>query len=110
MAGYVPLEIEQYSTFSRIITIKDAAGELQNLVGSFANTEMRKSPYSLTSQIITTIVTNASNGEITLSMTPIQSGNVAPGRYLYDTILTSSTGIRTRLIEGVVVVNPGITH
>jgi hypothetical protein len=110
MAGYVPLQIEQYADFSRIITIKDAAGELQNLVGFHANTEIRKSYYSLQANVIETVVSDAPNGEITLSMTSANTGNLEPGRYVYDVVSTSGSGSRTRLIEGIVIVNPGATH
>ncbi len=109
-AGYVPLEIEAYSTFSRTITLKDSAGVLQNLDGSYANTELRKSYFSANANVVTTVITDPSNGEITLSMTAGDTGNLEPGRYVYDVVATSNTGIRTRLIEGIVVVNPGATH
>lgn len=110
MAGYVPLELEQYSSFSRTITIKDAAGELQNLVGYHANTEMRRSYYTTTSNTITTNVSDAPNGQITMSMTAANTGLLKPGRYVYDTVSTAPDGTRTRLIEGIIVVNPGSTH
>lgn len=110
MAGYVPIEIEQFATFSRTITVKNSAGEAQNLVGFYANTEMRKSYYSSLSNTIVTTISDAPNGEITLSMTAANTGLLTPGRYVFDTITTSGAGIKTRLIQGIVVINPGSTH
>jgi hypothetical protein len=110
VAGYVPLEIEQYSTFSRTITLKDAAGELQNLVGFYANTALRKSYYSTNANTVTTTISDPSNGEITLALTASETANLTPGRYVYDVVSTSNTGARTRLVEGIVVVTPGATH
>lgn len=110
MAGYVPLEIEQYSTFSRLITIKKADGNAQNLSGYTANSQMRKSHYSAIANTITTVITDASNGEITLSMTAANSALLTPGRYWYDLVTTSDTGIAQRVIEGIVVVSPGVTR
>jgi len=110
MAGYVPLEIEQWSTFSRVITVKQADGNAQNLVGYLANTQMRRSHYSINSNTVTTIITDPSNGQITLSMTAANTGLLIPGRYVFDTTTTSQAGVVQRMIEGIVVVNPGVTH
>jgi hypothetical protein len=35
---------------------------------------------------------------------------VTPGRYVYDVLLTSGTGIKTRIIEGIVTVLPSVTR
>ena len=110
MAGYVPIEIEQYANFSRLITIKKADGTAQNLSGYTANTKMRRSFYSAIANTITTVITDSSNGEITLSMTAANSALLIPGRYWYDLITTTGGGIVQRVIEGIVVVSPGVTH
>lgn len=110
MAGYVPLEMEQYASWSRTITVKTANGSLQNLVGSTANTLMRKSYYTSRSNTITTTITDGVNGEITLSMTGANTGTLTPGRYVYDVTTTSGAGTVQRVIEGIIVVNPGVTH
>jgi len=110
MAGYVPLELEQFSDFTRVITVRTANGAAQNLLGFYANTELRKSFFSAKSNTITTVLTDAGNGEITLSMTAANTGLLTPGRYVYDVVSTSNAGIRQRLIQGIVVVNPGATH
>ena len=110
MAGYVPLEIEQFSTFSRVITVRTANGSSQNLVGYTANTQMRRSYYSANANTITTTLSDAPNGQITLSMTAANSALLTPGRFVYDVVSTSPTGIAQRLIEGIVVVSAGVTH
>jgi hypothetical protein len=110
MAGYVPLQIEQWSTFSRTITVKQADGTAQNLVGFVVTSQMRKSPYSTTAINLPAVLSDASNGEITLAETAANTGNIAAGRYLYDVISTAPTGLVQRLVEGIVVVNPGITR
>lgn len=110
MAGYVPLEIEQWSNFSRVITIKAADGTAQNLVGYFANTKLSRSYYSAQSNTITTIITDPANGQITLSMTAANTGLLISGRYVFDTTTTTQGGVVQRMIEGIVVVSPGVTH
>lgn len=110
MAGYVPLEIEQYSDFSRVITVKQADGTPQNLDSFVISSQMRKSPYSLTAVTLHSYLSDASNGEITMSESAANTGNITPGRYYYDVLSTSPANLVQRIVEGIVVVNPGITH
>ena len=109
MAGWVPLEIEQWSNFSRVITVKALDGSAQNLVGYMANTLMRRSYFSTSANTITTQITDATNGQITLSMTAANTGLLTPGRWVYDTTTTIG-GVVQRMIEGIVVVSPGVTR
>lgn len=108
MAGYLPLEIEQFATFTRTITLKTATGAAQNLVGGVANTSMKRSFYSTSANSIDTIITDGANGVIALSMSSANTGNLIPGRYVYDVKLTIS-GTTQRVVEGIIVVNPGVT-
>lgn len=110
MAGWHPLEIEQWSNFSRVITVKALNGSSQNLVGYMANTLMRRSFYSTSANTITTQITDAVNGQITLSMTAANTGLLTPGRWVYDTTTTTAGGVVQRMIEGIVVVSNGVTH
>lgn len=110
MAGYVPLEIEQWADFSRVITVKQADGSSQNLVGYNVSSQMRHSHYSLTATELHPYLSDASNGEITIAESSANTGNISAGRYYYDVISTSPGGVVQRLVEGIVVVNPGITH
>lgn len=110
MAGWVPLEIEQWSNFSRVITVKALDGSAQNLVGYMANTLMRRSFYSTSANTITTQITDAVNGQITLSMTAANTGLLTSGRWVYDTTTTTPGGVVQRMIEGIVVVSNGVTH
>lgn len=110
MAGYVALQIEQHANFSRVITVKAADGSPQNLVGYTANTLIRRSHYSTRSNTITTIITDGANGQITLSLTAANSGLLIPGRYVMDTTTTTGGGVVQRMIEGIAVVSPGVTH
>jgi hypothetical protein len=110
MAGYVALEIEQYASWNRTITVKGSTGVPQNLVGSTANTLMRKSFYTTKANTIETLITDGANGLLTLQMSAANTGNLTPGRYVYDVTLTSNTGSVQRVIEGIIVVNPGVTR
>lgn len=70
---------------------------------------MRKSYYATSSTIITSTITGNANGEITLSMTAANTANLSPGRSVFDLVITSPTGVKTRVVEGVIVISPGVT-
>jgi hypothetical protein len=71
---------------------------------------MRKSFYATSSTIITSTVTGNANGEITLSMTAANTANLTPGRQVFDLLITSPTSVKTRVIEGIIVISPGVTQ
>jgi hypothetical protein len=71
---------------------------------------MRKSFYATSSTIITSTVTGNANGEITLSMTAANTANLSPGRQVFDLLITSPTSVKTRVIEGIIVISPGVTQ
>jgi hypothetical protein len=71
---------------------------------------MRKSYYSSSAIDFTMTISDASAGQITMAMNSATSANVAPGRYVYDILLTSGSGVKTRIIEGIVNVLPSVTR
>ena len=102
--------IEQNATFSTTVNVVDSAGAAVNLYGYSASTKMRKSYYATSATIITSTITGNANGEITLSMTAANTANLTPGRQVFDLLITSPTSVKTRVIEGIVVVSPGVTQ
>ena len=108
-AAYQNLYIEQGSTFSTTITLDDVYGEAYNLVGYSANSEIRKSYYSSNATAIFSTTVDTYEGTITLLLTSDVTSNISPGRYVYDTTITSGQVV-TRVLEGVVDVSPGVTR
>ena len=110
MAAYTEILLEQGATFSTTVNVEDTAGSAVNLTNYIASSQMRKSYYSTSYNTITSTVTGNANGEITMSMTAANTANLIPGRSIFDLIITSPTGIVTRVVEGVIVVTPGVTR
>ena len=110
MAVYTELNIEQYATFSTTINVEDVQGDAINLSGYTAASQIRKSYYSTSANTLTATITGTSNGEITLSMTAANTANLTPGRYLYDLVITAPDTTKTRVVEGIVNVLPGVTQ
>lgn len=110
MAAYSELFVEQYADFSTTVNVEDSNGDAINLSGYTAASQIRKSYYSSTADNFTATVTGTANGEVTIAMTSANSANMSPGRYLYDLVITSPTGVKTRVVEGIVTVLPGVTQ
>ena len=66
---------------------------------------------SSASATFTTAISNpTTDGQVTLTMTDTVTTALSPGRYVYDLIVTSSGGLKTRVVEGQAIVTPGVTR
>lgn len=111
MAAYLELTIEQGANLTSIVTVNDAQGDAVNLTSYTASSQLRKSYYSSSANTLTATVTGNSNGQITLSMTAVNTALLTPGRYVYDLVITNSTdNSKTRVIEGTAIVLPSVTR
>lgn len=110
MAVYANISIDQGSDFVSLVTVEGSDGIVFNLVGYTARGQIRKSYSSTTAIPFTTSINAPSQGTIELTLTGTQTGNMKPGRYLYDVeIVQTSTGKVTRVVEGQVEVTPRVT-
>ena len=109
-AAYTNLYIEQGTTFSTSITLDDVYGNVYNLVGYTANSQIRKSYYSANATAIFTTTTTPREGVIYLTLSSATTANIAAGRYVYDTKITDSGNNVTRVLEGIVEVSPSVTR
>lgn len=109
MAAYSEIILEQNANFSTTVNVEDTQGDAINLTNYSASSQMRKSYYSSTASSFNVFVSNAVTGELTMQMTAANTANLSPGRYVYDLVITSPTSEKTRVVEGIVVVTPGVT-
>ena len=59
---------------------------------------------------ISCTISNASGGEITLTMTNSTTSGIEEGIYVYDIEITSGAGSVTRILQGNVTVSPEVTR
>jgi hypothetical protein len=110
MATISNLYVDAGATYSNIITVTASNGQALDLTGYTVASQMRKSYSSSTVYAFTASVYDAANGKIRLQLTSTQSEAIPAGRWLYDVEITSSSGTKTRVVEGIVTVNPQITQ
>ena len=110
MATKSNIVIDQGSDLSLQITCTNSAGEVFDLSNYTSECKIRKHWSSNTSYSLTSTVTGASTGELTLSANNTVTSAIPPGRYMYDVEVTSNTGTVTRVLQGTATVTPEITR
>jgi hypothetical protein len=108
MAQIQNIYIDQGTTFSLSLVVNDQTGDPKDLTDYTAAAQMRKSYYTNTSVSFTAEITLPEDGEVTISLTAVQTSAIKAGRYVYDIEITGD-GETLRVLEGIVVINPEVT-
>jgi len=110
MAAVKNLYIDQGTDFNAQVTVYDDNNAPWDLTGYGGIAKIRKSYYSSTSVDFTvSFNTFRATGIINLNLSSAQTSAMEYGRYVYDVIITNGAGKKTRVIEGIVTINPGVT-
>jgi len=116
MAVYVSnIVIEQGFDFNNTFELSDAStdGPLV-LVGYGITAQVRKSYSSSLATTFTSSIVDSSQGIIKIELTKEQTAQLKPGRYVYDIAIQpgglNSAFDRTKAIEGMALVRPGVTR
>ena len=112
MAIIANIFIDQGADFSITVNVADVDGTTLDLAGYTAAAQIRKTYESSSSSAsFTTAISNpTTDGQVTLSLTDTVTNALSPGRYVYDLVVTSGGGLKTRVVEGQAVVTPGVTR
>ena len=73
MASISNIFIDQGATFTTTVTVTDANGDAVNLSGYSVAAQIRKTFLSSSATAFTATISNASSGEITISLSPTQN-------------------------------------
>ena len=111
MAAYAELYLDQGTTFNNVINLTDdVTNAYINVSGYVVRSQMRRSYFSANSSAnITCTITDAANGEITMSMTAANTSLLKAGRYLYDVEIVDTAGNTSRILEGIITITPQVT-
>jgi hypothetical protein len=111
MAIYANISIDQGSDFSTEVVVSDSAGNAADLTGYLVTGQLRKTYTSSTAVSFVCTITSAINGTISLALSNSTTNDLKAGRYVYDVeIQNGAGGDISRVIEGQVTVNPGVTR
>jgi len=110
LAAVTNLVVYQGSDFQNTFFVTDDNGAQFDLTGYTGESKIRKH-YSSSS--FTTLQVNINppenSGSVTITLTNSVTAAMTPGRYVYDVVLTSSFGIKSRVLEGILTVVEGVT-
>ena len=107
------IKCNQSETFQRNLTYKDSNGTAINLTGYTAKLQIRKDfdqDAVVTLTEASGITLGGAAGTIAIEITAAATALLERNSYLYDLVLTSSGGIKTRILEGRFDVVAGITR
>lgn len=112
MTAYVELYIDQGANFNNTINITDdLTNAYVNVYGYTVTSQLRRSYYSANASAnLTCTITDAANGEITLSMTAANTAIIKAGRYLFDVKTLDTSNVTSRILEGIITVTPRVTR
>jgi hypothetical protein len=104
------LLIYQGADFNIDFTVENDNGTPFNLTGYTVACKIKKHYTSSSFTTVTAAVLSpATAGAIQLSLGNAVTANMKAGRYVYDVVITSTSGIKSRVLEGTVSVLEGVT-
>jgi hypothetical protein len=109
-AAYQNLLVERGTNFLVSIVLDDVYGDKYNLTGFTGNSQMRKSYYSANAVASFDTSIDYATSTVSLYLAANNSANIAPGRYVYDTIISDAQNNVVRVLEGIVEVSPSVTR
>ena len=108
-AAIYDIIVEQYQDFARGFQLKED-GVVIDLTGYSFEAQLRERTQATTAWDFSTIVMDASQGLVNISMTDTTTGSIPSGYYVYDLIMVKDTGEKIRLLEGQARVKAGVTR
>jgi hypothetical protein len=101
--------IDQGTDFEVTINVRDANTTAIALTGFTGQAQLRKY-YTSSRKYDFNVIVSANTGEVTLAMSAANTANIASGRYVYDCVLVSNTSVVSRIVEGIVTINPRVSR
>lgn len=108
-AKKINLVIEQGTDFESTFTIYNENGSKLNLFNYTGLSLVKKSPHSSKSYPFTVGFPDRLQGKVQISMAKTDTSKLDGGRYVYDVVLTTPNNITRRVVEGSVLVMPGVS-
>jgi hypothetical protein len=110
-SAYTDLSIDAGTDFETTLDLIADDGTPINITGYTFRSQIRKSYYSANvTANITVTITDATNGNTTLSIDAANTANIFPGRYVYDVNMIDASSTVSRIVEGIVTITPGVTR
>ena len=111
MAVLSNLSVDQGADFSAEIVVQDSSGTVANLTGYTGAGQIRKTYSSTTATNFAVTIVSVTQGVLSIALSNSVTNGMKAGRYVYDVEITkTSNGEKTRVVEGQITINPGVTQ
>ena len=115
MATISNLNIDAASDYTSTVTISSVATDGTETAFDLTNytvaAEIRKTFASANATAFTAAVSSpATDGQVTISLTDVQTTALDRGRFVWDMVVTAAGGAKTRVLQGTATVNPSVTR
>jgi len=111
MAAYVSnIVVDVGANFDQSFNLESNANAPLNLTGYTGAAKLKKS--AATSKTAANFVVSFPDplqGQLKISLGSTITAGLKPGRYVYDVLLTDTSSMKTRVVEGSAIVTAGIT-
>jgi hypothetical protein len=107
LAAVTNLVVYQGSDFQNTFFVTNDNGSQFDLTGFTGECLIKKHYSSTTMQV--NINPPENSGSVTIALTNSVTAAMTPGRYVYDVVLTSTAGVKSRVVEGILTVVEGVT-
>lgn len=101
----VNIVVEQGTDYQEVFTVNNPDGSPLDLTGHTGVAKIRKHPESLSSTSFNVGIVSAA-GQVVVSLANTVTSNLKSGRHYYDVIVVSVSGKKTKVVDGMVLVNP----
>lgn len=103
------VKIYQGATYKAVYALAQPDGKAVDLNGFTVTMEMKEEGGAVITPFTTEIISPKNLGRISVSLTAQQTALLTPGRYFY-TLDIESGGVVERVLEGFVLVLPGVVR
>ena len=110
MAAKVNITVDQGADFIYNVFLVDSGGSPVDLDGFTGRCQFRTSYSSPNYANVNVSLNDPSTGAILLTMNSASTANLTSTRYVYDVEVISNTSIVSRIMEGIITVNPNVTR
>ena len=111
MAHYEEISIDQGADVAIQLHLADQDGSVKDLTGYSFAAKLKRTYNSDSSDTTSFAISlQQADGIATLALTNTQTDALKAGRYVYDLLITDSSGNKTRVVEGIATVNPSVSR
>jgi hypothetical protein len=111
MAQFVELNLDQGTDFKLDMELTNDDGTAKNVENYAFSGSLKRSYYTTTSAAeLTVTIEDAANGAVSFSIDSANTANIKAGRYVFDIKQIDDADITSRIVEGLIIVNPQVTE